>query len=154
RTRQVVHVEDLLALPDHAQGGLARIAGARTLLIVPLLREQELVGHFGIYRQEVRPFVAKQIELVENFAAQAVIANENARLVKELRQGPADVPESLQQQTASSEVLRIISSSPGQLEPVFQVMLESALKICEAKFGPLLMYDGQRFHAAALHNLP
>src|SRR5262249_40357489 len=135
RTKNVVHVDDILAQPAHAQGGLAKSAGARTLLIVPLLKEQELVGGIGIYRQEVRPFTDKQIELVKNFAAQAVIAIENTRLLNELR-------ESLQQQTATSEVLQVISSSPGELEPVFQAMLENATRICEAKFANLLLYDG------------
>src|SRR5262249_46650447 len=123
------------------------LGGVRTLLMVPMLKEDELVGAIAIYRQEVRPFSVKQIELVTSFARQAVIAIENTRLLNELR-------ESLQQQTATSEVLRVISSSPGELERVFRAMLENAVHICEASFGNLLLYDGDVFRHVALHNAP
>jgi GAF domain-containing protein len=133
---------------------LAQLAGARTVVGVPLLKASELVGVILIFRQEVRPFTDKQIDLVKNFAAQAVIAIENTRLLNELRQRTADLSESLELQTASSEVLRVISSSPSELELVFQAMLVNAMRICEAEFGHLLLYDGESYRAAYLHNLP
>ena len=107
-----------------------------------------------IYRQEVRPFVPKQIELVTNFATQAVIAIENARLLNELRQRTDDLSEALEQQTATSEVLQVISRSPGELEPVFQAMLSNAVQVCEAKFGVLFRYSDNAFHAAATLDVP
>ncbi len=139
-TKQAVHVTDMAV--EDPDVPITRFGNARTLLVVPMLKENELVGAIGIYRQEVRPFTDKQIALLQNFAAQAVIAIENTRLLNELRQ-------SLEQQTATSEVLRVISSSPGELEPVFQAMLENATRICEAKFGILYRFDGEAFHFAA-----
>src|SRR5262249_26506783 len=107
-----------------------------------------------IFRQEVRPFSDKQIELVQNFAAQAVIAIENTRLLSELRQRTADLSEALEQQTATSEVLSVISSSPGELSPVFQAMLDSAVRICQAKYGQMFLYDGKVFRAVGTKDLP
>ena len=112
RTKQTIHVADILAEPEDARGGLATLAGARTILNVPMLKENQLIGVISIYRQDVLPFSDKQVELVRNFASQAVIAIENARLLTELR-------ESLDRQTATAEVLKVISSSPGELTPVF-----------------------------------
>jgi signal transduction histidine kinase len=123
------------------------LGGVRTLVIVPLLKEGVLIGAMSIYRQEVRPFTDKQIELVTNFAAQAVIAIENTRLLKELR-------ESLQQQTATADVLKVISSSPGALTPVFDAMLQNAVSICEAKFGVMFRFDGDVAYVVAMLNLP
>ena len=138
--------------PANASPVLNKLAGARTVLAVPMLKENELAGAIVIYRQEVRPFTDKQIELVKNFAAQAVIAIENTRLLNELRQRTDDLSESLEQQTATSEVLKIISSSPGELEPVFNAMLENATRICEATFGGLFLYEAPLFRTVAIHS--
>ena len=144
-TKDVVHVVDAaLEDPDNP---LVKLAGARTNLIVPMLKENKVVGAIGIYRQVVQPFTEKQIQLVKNFAAQAVIAIENARLLSELRQ-------SLEQQTAISEVLKVISSSPGELEPVFTAILENATRICDANFGNLVLKDGDAFRFVTIYNAP
>jgi GAF domain-containing protein len=119
-----------------------------------MLKANELIGAFFIYRAEVRPFTDKQIALVENFAAQAVIAIENTRLLNELRQRTTDLTESLEQQTATSDVLNVISSSPGELEPVFQTILENATRICNANFGNLFRFDGEKLHPSAQFNTP
>ena len=119
-----------------------------------MLKESDLIGVIAIYRQEVRPFGEKQIELVENFAAQAVIAIENARLLNELRQRTADLTESLEQQTATSEVLKVISSSPGELEPVFEAMLQNSVRICEAGFGQMFLREGDSVRLVAAIGVP
>src|SRR5262245_10399065 len=148
-TKQVVHTADLQI--EDPNNLLAVYAGARTHLLVPLLKENEFIGTFGIYRQEVRPFTDKQIELVQTFAAQAVIAIENARLLNELRQRTDDLSDSLEQQTATSEVLSVISSSAGELQPVFDTMLGKAVELCEASFGAMWLVDGEGYRTAALY---
>ena len=159
-TKTPVHVVDAASQPGYIdRSDLAAVQSVelgcvRTLLAVPMLKEGELIGGFTVYRQEVRPFTDKQIELVQNFAAQAVIAIENARLLNELRQRTNDLGEALEQQTATSDVLQVISSSPGDLEPVFTTMLENATRICDAKFGNVYLWDGDVLRLVAAHNTP
>jgi hypothetical protein len=148
-TKAVVHITDAAARQDYIDRDQTAVAvvelgGMRTVLIVPMLQEDELIGAFTVYRQEVRPFPDKQIELVQNFAAQAVIAIENARLLNELRQ-------SLEQQIATTEVLRVISSSPGALEPVFKALLENATRLCGASYGNMWLCEADAFRSVALH---
>ena len=114
-----------------------------------MLKDDDLVGTITIYRLEVRPFSDKQVALVETFADQAVIAIENTRLLSELRERTYDLSEALEQQTATSEVLKIISSSQGELEPVFQAMLKNATRICEAKFGVMFRFADGVFRATS-----
>src|SRR5262249_26023660 len=117
-------------------------------------RQNAAIGVLAIRRLEVKPFTDKQIELVQNFAAQAVIAIENTRLLNELQQRTTDLGEALEQQTATSEVLKVISSSPGELNAVFEAILANATRICEAKFGTLYLREGEGFRTVAAHNAP
>jgi two-component system, NtrC family, sensor kinase len=151
-----VQIADVLAdaVWAHAHPGAARLGNFRTMLGAPLLREGAPIGVFLLQRAEVRPFTEKQIKLVETFADQAVIAIENVRLFEAEQQRSRELRESLEQQTATSEVLQIISSSPGELEPVFQTMLENAVRVCGAKFGILLLLEGDACRAVALYGAP
>src|SRR5262245_40557056 len=131
----IAHIPDVLADPEYRFFEGQRLGGYRTALGIPLLREGTPIGVLALTRLTVRPFSAKEIELVTTFADQAVIAIENVRLFDEVQARTRDLSEALEQRTATAEVLQVISSSPGQLEPVFQAMLENATRICEAKFG-------------------
>ena len=159
-TKTVVHVADVAAQEayvkqrDPAYVEVVELGGVRTALLVPMVNDNELIGAIAIYRQEVRPFADKQIALVTNFAAQAVIAIENTRLLNELRQRTNDLSEALEQQTATAEVLQVISSSPGDPQPVFAAMLEKAVRITDATFGGLYRWDGEALHHIASHNTP
>ncbi|HJQ59227.1 MAG TPA: GAF domain-containing protein, partial [Vineibacter sp.] len=157
-TRQTIHVPDTYqgrAYTSKDPGRLAAInfSGARSLIAVPMLKENELVGAIGIWRQEPRPFTDKQMALVTGFARQAVIAIENARLLKELRQRTDDLSESLQQQTATGEVLDVISRSPSQLQPVFDVIARSAVGLFQAQMCNVFQFDGELLHLVASHGL-
>jgi class 3 adenylate cyclase/putative methionine-R-sulfoxide reductase with GAF domain len=159
KTKQVVHVADMSQDPAYLAGNpravtLVDLGGARTVIFTPMLKDNEVIGVLTIYRHEVRPFTDKQIDLVKNFAAQAVIAIENTRLLNELRQRTDDLSEALEQQTATSEVLQVISSSPGELQPVFEAILENATRLCAAKFGILHLREGDAFRTTATFNLP
>src|SRR5262245_50023395 len=157
RERKTVHVPDVLADPEYTDPEVLeaqRRAGYRSTVGVPLLREGMPIGVLLLMRRSVRPFTQKQIELVETFADQAVIAIENVRLFDQVQARTRELSEALEQQTATSEVLQVISTSPGDLEPVFQAILEKATRICEAKFGNLLLYDGEAFRRVALYNAP
>jgi len=150
---RAVHIHDVAADPEFTFGG-RKVSGARTMLGIPLLRQGNPIGVINLQRKTVRPFTAKQIELVETFADQAVIAIENVRLFDEVQARTRELSESLEQQTATSEVLRVISSSPGELRPVFEAMLANATQLCGASFGTLYLCEGGAFRPTALHNPP
>ena len=145
----VVHIPDVLADPEYVWKESQERGGFRTMLGVPLLRQGSPIGVFAMTRPVVQPFSDKQIELLTTFADQAMIAIENVRLFDEVQARTRALSESLQQQTATADVLKVISSSPGDLEPVFQSLLENATRICEAKFGVLMRFDGEAFRCTA-----
>src|SRR5262245_1054184 len=151
---KIVHITDVLTDPEYTYLEGQRLGGFRTLLGVPLLREGTPIGVLVVQRKTVRPFTDKQVELVTTFADQAVIAIENVRLFDEVQARTRELSEALEQQTATSEVLQVISSSPGELQPVFQAMLENAVRICEAKFGVLFRSERDGLRAVALHGAP
>ena len=153
---RLVHIHDLtLAGEEFPEGhAMALRMGHRTILSVPLLRGEEAIGVLTIRRLEVKPFTEKQIELVTTFADQAVIAIENVRLFEEVQARNRDLNEALERQTATSEILRVISSSPTDVQPVFDTIAERAARLCEARFCFVAQFDGTLLHFVAHHGLP
>ena len=159
KTKRAVQIPDLAATDlyrhRHPRAvDAVELGRIRTAVAVPMLKDDQPIGAIAIHRPEVALFDEKQIGLLTNFAAQAVIAIENARLLNELRQRTNDLAEALEKQTATSEVLRVVSSSPGDLQPVFEAMLANATRICAAKFGILWLCEAEGFRCVALHNTP
>jgi two-component system, NtrC family, sensor kinase len=164
RELRTVHIEDVLADAAFREGdplrrAVVELEGMRTLLMVPFLKEGRLVGAVSVYRREVRPFTDRQIGLMQSFATQAVIAIENVRLFTELQEknravteAHAQVTEALDQQTATSEILRVISGSPTDVQPVFNAILESAGRLCDATVAGVYRLDGERLEQVAVHN--
>jgi len=149
-----VQIADVLADPEYALPEVQKLGRYRTMLGVPLVREGMSIGVIVLQRTQVRPFTDKQTELATTFADQAVIAIENVRLFDEVQARARELSESLERQTATSEVLQTISRSPGELQPVFDAMLANAARLCEAKFGTLYLWDGDALRSVAAYNVP
>src|SRR5262249_911602 len=152
--RAIVHIHDVLADPEFTLFEHQRLGNFRSALGVPLMRDGIAIGTMFLGRSAVIPFTQQEIDLVATFADQAVIAIENVRLFDEVQARTRDLSEALEQQTATSEVLKVISSSPGELEPVFQAMLEKAVQVCGAKFGNLWLREGDAFRIGATYGAP
>jgi putative methionine-R-sulfoxide reductase with GAF domain len=151
--RAIVHVHDVLEDPQYPRE-FALAGGWGAVLAVPLLRDGKPVGAITVGKAEPKPFSDRQVQLLNTFADQALIAIENVRLFESVEARTRDLSEALEQQTATSEVLKVISSSPGELEPVFNTMLENAVRICAARFGSLIFFEGDAYRRAALYNAP
>jgi GAF domain-containing protein len=152
--KDTVHICDVLDEPEYAQSEAQKIGGFRTMLGVPLMREANPIGVIILLRRTVRPFTDRQIELVKTFADKAVIAIENVRLFEAEQQRTRQLSEALEQQTATADVLQAISTSPGELGPVFGSILANATRLCEAKFATLWLCERGGFRSVALHNAP
>jgi GAF domain-containing protein len=157
--RRTVHIHDVLADPEYQNTEAQQLGGYRTLMAVPMLREGTLIGVFVLYRFRVEPFTDRQIALLETFADQAVIAIENVRLFTELQEknralteAHAQVTEALEQQTTTSDILRVISSSPTDTQPVFDAIVRSAVRLCDGLHGTAVRFDGELMHLAAGYN--
>jgi transcriptional regulator with GAF, ATPase, and Fis domain len=157
RQKRPTHIVDLRATEPYRAGNkaivmLADVGGARTFLCVPMLKETKLAGVIILYRNEVRPFTDEQIELVKNFGAQAVIAIENTRLLNELRQRTAELTESLEQQTATADVLRVIASSPTDIQPVLEAIVRTAGELCSSEYAILFKLQDGKYQVACANN--
>src|SRR5439155_18898250 len=150
--RRTIHIHDILADPEYTYG-VNQVDTVRTILAIPILRADELLGVFMIYKPEVRPFTEGQIALMETFADQAAIAIENARLLTELQTKNADLTEALEQQTATAEILRVISSSPTDVQPVFAAIVASAVRLCGGQHGTLYRRYGEMVDCVAQYNV-